>query len=81
MSVPMNTIWRSKQPKQTQCQRCDLYYPESLAQCVHCSELDDIQLSAFKLAHHETLQDNSKLGSYLLFGAVIIGLLLLLSFL
>jgi hypothetical protein len=81
MSVGMSLAMRAKQPKQKRCDRCELYSPESLDKCIHCGELNDSQLVAFKAQHQKTLQDNSTFGKYLLFGAVIIGLLLLLSFL
>lgn len=77
----MNTAWRAKQPKQKYCDRCGLYYPESLVKCDHCSDLNESQLAQLKAKHQETLQDNSTFGKYLLFTAVVIGLLLLLSFL
>jgi len=44
-------------------------------------ELNNAQLTQLKVQHQETLQDNYTFGEYLLFGAVIIGLLLLLNFL
>ncbi len=81
MSVGMSAAWRAKQPKQKRCDRCELYYAESLDKCVHCSELNESELAQLKLQHQETLQGNSTFGKYLLFGAVIIGVLLLLSFL
>ena len=81
MSVGMSAAWRAKQPKQKRCERCELYYAELLDKCEHCSELNDSQLVQLKAQHQETLQSNSSFGKYLLFGAVIIGLLLFLSFL
>lgn len=35
MSVGMSLAWRAKQPKKKRCDRCELYYPESLEQCEH----------------------------------------------
>jgi len=81
VSAGMSLAMKAKQPQQKRCDRCDLYYVESLEKCVHCSELNNSQLTQFKAQHQETLQDNSTFGKYLLFGALIIGLLLLLSFL
>jgi len=81
MSVGMSFVLRAKQPKQKRCDRCQLYYPASLEQCDHCSGLNNSQLAKLKAQHRETLKDNSTFGKYLLFGAVIIGLLLLFSFL
>ncbi|MCJ8321039.1 MAG: hypothetical protein MJK12_15475 [Colwellia sp.] len=81
MSVGMSFASRAKQPKQKRCDRCKLYYPESLDKCDHCSELSTSQLAQLKAQHQETLQDNSTFGKYLLLGAVIIGSLLLLDFL
>ena len=77
----MSAAWRTKQPKQKRCNRCELYTPEKDEQCIHCSELNESQLTQLKAQHQETLEDNSTFGKYLLFGAVIIGSLLLLSFL
>ncbi|XQW85669.1 hypothetical protein ACOYR1_02735 [Thalassotalea piscium] len=81
MSVGMSAAWRAKQPKQKRCDRCELYTPEAQDKCIHCSELNESQLAQLKEQHQETLQGNSTFGKYLLFGSVIIGLLLLLSFL
>jgi hypothetical protein len=81
MSLGMSAAWRAKQPKQKRCDRCELYTPEAEGKCIHCSELNELQLTQLKAQHQETLQDNSTFGKYLLFGSVIIGLLLLLSFL
>ena len=81
MSVGMSAAWRAKQPKQKRCDRCELYTPEIGDKCIHCSELNESQLAQLKSQHQETLEDNSTFGKYLLFGAVIIGLLLLMSFL
>lgn len=81
MSVGMSLSMKAKQPKQKRCDRCDLYYPESLDTCDHCSHLDDAQLADLKANLQETLQDNAIFGKYLLFASLVIGLLLLLSFL
>jgi len=81
MSVGMSLAMRAKQPKQKRCNRCELYSPESLDKCIHCSELNESELAQLKAQHQDTLENNSSFGKYLLFGAVIIGLLLLLGFL
>jgi hypothetical protein len=81
MTVGMSFALRAKQPKQKRCDRCELYYPETLDECDHCSELDNSELAQLKAKHQETLQDNSTFGKYLIFSALIIGLLLLVSFL
>ncbi|ALO34684.1 hypothetical protein CMT41_08090 [Colwellia sp. MT41] len=81
MSVGMSLALRAKQPKQKRCDRCELYYPESLDKCDHCAELNNSQLAQLKAQHQETMEENTTFGKYLLFGAAIIGLLLLLSFL
>jgi len=81
MSVGMSLAWRLKQRKQKRCDRCELYYDKSLEECAHCAELSDAQMVQFKAQNQNTLQENSSLGKYLLFVAVIIGLLLFLSFL
>ena len=79
MSVGMSLAMRAKQPKQKGCNRCELYYPESLGKCIHCSDLNESALAQLKAQHQDTLENNSLFGKYLFFGAVIIGLLLLLS--
>jgi hypothetical protein len=81
VSIGISAAWRAKQPKQKRCDRCELYSPVSLNICVHCSELNESELEQLKEQHQETLEDNAIFGSFLLFCAVIIGLLLLLSFL
>ena len=81
MSVGMSLAMKAKQPKQKRCDRCELYTPETGDKCIHCSELNESQLAQLKAQHQETLQDNSTFGKYLLFGSIIIGLLLVLSFL
>ena len=81
MSVGMSAAWRAKQPKQKRCDRCKLYTPKIDDKCVHCSELNESQLAQLKSRHQKTLEDNSIFGKYLLFGATIIGSLLLISFL
>ncbi|RHW74562.1 hypothetical protein [Colwellia sp. RSH04] len=81
MSIGMSAAWKAKQPKQKRCDRCELYTPKPDDKCIHCSELNESQVAQLKAQHQETLQDNSTFGKYLLFGSVIIGLLLLLSFL
>ena len=77
----MSFALRAKQPKQKRCERCELYYPESLSQCDHCAKLDSSELAILKAQHQETLQENSTFGKYLFFTAAIIALLLLFSFL
>jgi len=79
MSVSMNAAFRTSQPKQKRCRRCQLYYSETLEKCLHCSELNDSELAQLKAQHQETLQDNSTFGKYLLWAAIVVGLLLLLS--
>jgi len=81
MSVGMNLTLLIKKLKQKRCDRCNLYYDAELDQCIHCSELDDAQLLAFKVQHQNDLRSNSILGNYLLVSAIIIALILLLSFL
>jgi len=81
VSLGMSTAWRAKQPKLKRCERCELYFPEKSDKCIHCSDLNESQLISLKAQHQETLQHNSEFGKYLLYGAIIIGLFLLLSFL
>jgi len=81
MSLGMSAAWRGMQPKQKRCERCELYTPKKLNECIHCSALSDAQLVQLKAHHQETLESNSNLGKYFLAGAIAIGILLLLSFL
>lgn len=81
MSVGMNAIWRVKLPKQKRCNRCELYTPKSLDKCIHCSELNEAQLLQLKAQHQESLHGNAIFGRYLIFGAIVIALLLLINFL
>lgn len=81
MSVGMNLALLVKKLKQKRCDRCELYYDGSLDKCIHCSELNDSQLLAFKVQHQNSLRGNSIIGNYLLVSAMIVALILLLSFL
>ncbi len=81
MSVGMNLVLLVNKLRQKRCDRCGLYYDRSLGKCVHCSELNEYQLLAFKVQHQHSLQRNSTLGRYFLLSAVILALILLLSFL
>ncbi|TWX53730.1 hypothetical protein ESZ28_09020 [Colwellia hornerae] len=77
MSIGLTSTWRSKQSKQKRCNRCELYYVQSLDKCSHCADLNGAELTRLKKTHH----DNSTFGQYLGFVALIIGLLLPLNFL
>jgi hypothetical protein len=81
MSVGMNLALLVKKLRQKHCDRCGLYDDGSLDKCVHCSELNESQLLAFKIQHQNRLQGNFTFGTYLLLIAVILALILLLSFL
>lgn len=75
----MNLALLIKKIQQKRCNRCELYYDGSLDKCVHCSYLNNSQLQVLKAQHQQNLESNSIFGKYLLFGAVIIVLILLLS--
>ena len=81
MSLGMSFAWRSKQPKQKYCERCELYYDETLEKCSHCSDLTDSEVIALKEEQEDTLESNAHLGKYLLFTTIILAGLLFLSFL
>lgn len=81
MSIGLTSAWRAKQLKQKRCQRCGLFYAQSLDKCSHCADLNGAELARLKKQHQEIQRDNSTFGQYLFFAAAIIGLLLLLSFL
>ncbi|MFT6986294.1 MAG: recombinational DNA repair protein RecR [Psychromonas sp.] len=81
MSLGMSFAWRSTQPKQKYCQRCELYYDETLEKCSHCSELTDSEVITLKEKQEDSLQSNSHLGKYFLLATIILAGLLFLSFL
>ncbi|WNC68185.1 hypothetical protein RI845_16865 [Thalassotalea nanhaiensis] len=81
MSLGMSAAWRSMQPKKKRCKRCGLFYTKALGKCNNCSHLNESQLAQLKKQHQKSLSANSALGKTMLLCAVIIGLLLLASFL
>lgn len=81
MSLNASHAWRTMQQKQKRCDRCKLFYPETLNKCDHCSDLNNSQLVYLKFQHIKAQRDNSAFGKSFLFCALIVGLLLLLSFL
>jgi len=81
MSIGMSAAWNGMQPKKKRCDRCGLYYTETLAKCSHCGDLDEIGLKDLLQRHDEALEANRGLGKIFIFVAIIISVLLLFSFL
>mgnify|MGYP005989701787 CR=1 FL=1 len=78
--LSMSSAWRAMQPLKRRCERCGLYYPKSLKACDHCSNLSEHDLAALKSANQKMKKGNAKLGRMMFFCAVIIGVLLMASF-
>jgi hypothetical protein len=79
MALGMSAAWRAMQPKKKRCERCGLYYTEKLNKCSHCGDLDDSGLQALLERHEEEFKGNASLGKFFILGAVVIGVLLLLT--
>ena len=77
----MSFTWRTTQPKLKHCERCKLYYVETLEKCSHCSELTDSEVIILKEKQEDTLEGNAHLGKYFLFTTIILAGLLFFSFL
>lgn len=80
MTIGMSVAWRSKQPKQKRCQRCNLYYDEQLDKCSHCAELNEAELAALKKQQHRQAKAHSILGSKFIFSCLFILFLLAFTF-
>lgn len=69
-----------KQKPTKPCERCGLRYPEDEVQCTHCKDISDAQLPAFKDHINAQYESGARLGSIFMAIALVIGVLLLLSF-
>jgi len=70
--------WEAMQPKRKKCERCGLYYRESLQKCRWCGELDDRGLEELKEKVERQHQSNRSLGHLFFIIAAIITVLVLL---
>jgi hypothetical protein len=62
----------------TRCKRCGLRYPIDAGRCTYCSDLPDNEIEALKQRVSEAHVGNTRLGRWLLIGATLLALLLLL---
>jgi hypothetical protein len=70
-----------KQKPTKLCERCGLKYPEDEPACLHCKEiLSEPELEAFKEKIDSQGEATSNLGSIFCLVALILGVLLFLSF-
>lgn len=70
--------WEAMQPRRRKCDRCGLYYRESLDKCRWCGELDEPGLAELKQKIESQHESNRSLGRILFVIAAIIAALLLL---
>ncbi len=72
-------VWEAMQPKRKKCERCGLYYRETLEKCRWCGELDERGLKELKEKIEGEHQSHSSLGQiFMVIAAIILVLLLLL---
>lgn len=69
-----------KQKPTKQCPRCSLRYPIDEEKCLHCKNVSDSELTAFKEHIEAQKEAGASLGSIFLMVTLILGALLLLSF-
>jgi len=69
-----------KQKPTKPCERCGLRYPEDENECTHCSSISDSELPFFKEHIEAQYRAASSLGSVFFVIAIVLGVLLLLSF-
>jgi predicted ATP-dependent serine protease len=63
-----------------QCSRCGLKFPKNDEQCLHCSHIKNaVELQKLKETINDEIKSNSKVGSFFLLIALILGLLLFLA--
>jgi hypothetical protein len=71
--------WESMQPKRRKCERCGLYYRETLEKCRWCGDLDERGLHKLKDKIEGERQSNSSIGQiFMILAAIILVLVLLL---
>lgn len=64
--------FEAMQPKRRKCERCGLYYRESLEQCRWCGDLDERGLAELKDKIEAEHQSNKSLGQIFLVLALIV---------
>ena len=70
--------WEAMQPKRKKCERCGLYYRESLEKCRWCGDLDEHGLVDLKEKIERQHQSGRSLGQIFFVIAAIIFVLVLL---
>ncbi len=55
--------WEAMQPKRRRCERCGLYYRESLSKCRWCGDLDEVGLARLLENKERVHQSNKSLGN------------------
>lgn len=69
--------WQAMQPKRRRCERCGLYYQESLPTCRWCGHLDEMGLADLKERLEAEHASNKSLGG-IFFVLALIGLVVML---
>lgn len=69
--------WEKMQPKKKLCERCGLYYRESLDKCRWCGDLDEHGLSQLLAKKERQFQSNRSLGQ--IFFVIVLLIILLLA--
>jgi hypothetical protein len=77
MGLGSSAAWRSMQPKKKRCERCGLYYTESLDKCQHCGDLNDHELKMLLDNKEQEFKSNASIGKYFLMFALIIAVFLI----
>lgn len=73
------SAWEAMQPKRVKCERCGLYYRQSLDRCRWCGDLDENGLARLLVRKERSHQSNKWIGQMFFVMAIIIGMLLVLS--
>jgi hypothetical protein len=75
----MRLIPRRRLDPVRECARCNLQTSEKNTECVHCSDLSEIELQSLLEQHQASLEANAHLGKYFGLAAVIILALMILN--
>ena len=70
--------WEAMQPKRNKCERCGLYYRESLPKCRWCGDLDERGLAKLQEQIEAQHQSNRSFGQLFYVLAAIIAVLMFL---